>query len=383
MEKIKITKKQEKEAKNNGFIVLGKTGVGKSNFLNALTGNMVAKSERSLKPVTTETSIIYYKLNNNKWILLIDTPGLSDPKKNEDKEYDNKTLKKIAKCIENNNIRVKGLLFLTNFQIERFDADEQKTLVKYNQLFPLKKFWEYVIIIYTHYYGDDNGGITKEEIKKERAKSNSQVFEEFMERVKNVSNVIPYNQLDIKYSNLYFPTKNKIQEENNKNFISELEQSLIKLYEKEPLFCKIHIAHFTNCKYKNAEDGKIYYGDFEIYGYFDVNTDKPIKEQFKPINVREIQKEEKVIDEPKLEVEEIKVEENEDKNLDYKVVKNPKDSYYYKIFKGIVGGVLGGGLGAAGGLGLIVGGLAAPVVPVIGLGGIILGAIGGIIGANS
>ena len=198
-----ITKEQKEQAVNNGFIVLGKTGTGKSNFINALTGKLVAKSERSYKPITTEPSIFYHKLSNNKWISLIDSPGLSDPKVFEDKEYDNKTLEKIQKCIKDNKIHVKGILFLTNFQIERFDSDEQNTLIKYNQLFPLKKFWEHIIIIYTHYYGDDNGGISKEDIKQERSKSNSQIFEEFMERVKKVSNVIPYNQLDIKYSNLY------------------------------------------------------------------------------------------------------------------------------------------------------------------------------------
>ena len=52
MQKIKITKEEEEQAKKSGFIVLGKTGVGKSNFLNALTGKLVAKSERSYNPVT-------------------------------------------------------------------------------------------------------------------------------------------------------------------------------------------------------------------------------------------------------------------------------------------------------------------------------------------
>ena len=382
MEQIIITKEQEEQAKNNGFIVLGKTGVGKSNFLNALTGKIVAESKSTLKPVTCDTKIIYHKLKNNKWISLIDTPGLSDPKQHEDKEYDDKTLEKIKKCIRDNNVHVKGLLFLTNFQFERFDWDEQRTLIKYNEIFPLKKFWEHIIIIYTHYYGDNNGGISEEDIKKERSKTNGEIFEKFMERIKKVSNVIDYNKLDIKYSNLYFPTKNKIQEENNKKYLSELEQSLTKLYEMEPLFCKIEIAHFTNYKYKNEEDGKIYIGEVEIIGYFDINK-KPIKEIFKPIDVREVQKNETDFEKPQIEVEEIKVVEKEDKKLDYEVVKNPENSYYKKIFKGFLGGAIGGGIGAAGGVGLILGGLAAPVIPVIGIGGIICGIVGSVIGVNS
>ena len=119
----------------------------------------------------------------------------------------------------------------------------------------------------------------------------------------------------------------------------------------EALFCRIEIAHSTNYKYKNAEDGKYYIGEVEIIGYFDIN-EKPIKETFKPIDVREIQKDEKNIDKPKIDVEEVKVVQNKDKNLDYEIVKNPKNSYYLKVFaKKIVGGGIGGGLGA--GLGLI------------------------------
>ena len=46
----------------------------------------------------------------------------------------------IKKCIKDNNIHVRNILFLTNFQIERFDIDEQKTICKYNKIFSLKKF---------------------------------------------------------------------------------------------------------------------------------------------------------------------------------------------------------------------------------------------------
>ena len=41
------------------------------------------------------------------------------------------------------------------------------SLLSYNALFQLKNFWERIIVLFTHYYGDPNGDI-KEEIK-ERA----------------------------------------------------------------------------------------------------------------------------------------------------------------------------------------------------------------------
>ena len=378
MEQNKINEEQKNEAKNNGFIVLGKTGVGKSNFLNALTGKMVAKSERNLNPVTTETSIIYHKLKNNKWIALIDTPGLSDPKVFEDKKFDENTLKKIKKCIKDNKIHVRGILFLTNFQIERFDADEQKTLCKYNKIFPLKKFWEHIIIIFTHYYGDTEGGISAEEIKQVREKSNSDIFQQIMNRVKNVSNVIKYSQLDIKYTNLYFPLKNNIQKNNNKKYVNELEESLTKLSEKEHLFCRIEICHFKNYRFQKDEDKKFYFGEVEVIGYFDIN-EKPLKEDFNEIDVREIQKDEKGLPDSELLVEEIKAEEDENNNLYHKATENPPDSYYWKAFKTIIGGGIGGAI--AGGFGLLLGGIiGSPIVPIIGAGGLIIGSV---IGAKS
>ncbi len=378
MEQIEITEKQKKEAMNNGFIVLGKTGVGKSNFLNALTGRMVARSERSLNSVTSETSIIYHKLKNNKWISLIDTPGLSDPKQGINEEVDKHTLKKIKKCIKDNKIHVRGLLFLSNFQVERFDSDEQKTLVTYNELFPLKKFWEHIIIIFTHFYGDTQGGISEEEIKQQRSESNSDIFKKIMKRVEKVSNVIDYSQLDIRYTNLYFPIKNETQKKNNKKYISELEQSLTKLNELDHLFCRVEISHMHNYRYQDAEDNKFYIGEVELTGYFDIN-EKPIKEEFKKIDVRVIQENETNLPAPEINVKVINAEQDENQNLGYKVEKNPPTSYYYKTFKGILGAGIGGGIGA--GLGFLLGGLAAtPVLPVIGAGGILLGTI---IGASS
>lgn len=48
-----------------------------------------------------------------------------------------------------------------------FNIVEKMSLFSYNALFQLKNFWERIILLFTHYYGDPNGDI-KEEIK-ERA----------------------------------------------------------------------------------------------------------------------------------------------------------------------------------------------------------------------
>ena len=66
--------------------------------------------------------------------------------------------------ISNENIKIKRLLFLSNFHSERLDASEQCILIDYIKMFPLKDFRRRIIFVFTHYFGDLNS-YTKEEIK--------------------------------------------------------------------------------------------------------------------------------------------------------------------------------------------------------------------------
>ena len=94
------------------------------------------------------------------YFCIIDTPGLYDTQGVQVDEIQ----KKIMALISNENIKIKGLLFLSNFQSERLDASEQSSLIDYVKMFPLKDFWKKIIFVFTHYFGDPNS-YTKEEIK--------------------------------------------------------------------------------------------------------------------------------------------------------------------------------------------------------------------------
>lgn len=171
-------------------------------------------------------------------------------------EIDNIHLNQIQEVISQNNIRIKGILFLVNFQNERFNADEQEALLKYNQIFPLKWFWKNNIIIFTHYYHDPDGDDEKE-MKEARDKSNGEIFKKLMEKVKDVSNVINYKDLNIKYFNSFCPIKKPSQEEENILVRNELEIELVKLMSYPPLFSKIEIINldywfkWKACKWKS------------------------------------------------------------------------------------------------------------------------------------
>ena len=377
-QKDNLSEEEKKIARENGFVISGKTGAGKTTLLNAIYGKEVGKAERSLKSVTQESKVYYYKLENGKCISIIDTPGLSDANKLEDKEIDNIHLNGITKVICEEHIHIKGILFLVNFQNERFDADEQEALLKYNQVFPLKRFWRNLIVIFTHHFADPDGD-DEEEMKANRDKSNGEIFSRIMEKVKEVSDVIEYSDLEIKYFNSYSPVKTTKQKSKNIKVRNELEIILNKLILTEPLFSQIEIIRAKNYRLEDKETGKKYLAEVEIVGYFDLNHE-PLKENVQILTKEEIKDiENNNLPAPEVNVDVCNATKDDEGNLKHTTEKgdNTNSNYiknYENTKKGATIGTIGGLIlgGAAG-----VAGLAA--LPAVGLGAAVL-AVGSFIG---
>ena len=227
IDKDDLTDNEKNEAKTNGFILLGMTGAGKTTLLNAMFGKEVGKVERNLKRVTQNATVYYYRLENGKCISIIDTPGLSD---NFDliKQNDNNEMNLIKEFLMENRIQLKGILFLINFQNERFNADEQEALLFCHKFFPFKNFWKNILIIFTHHFADPDGDYEKE-MKMQREINNKKIFNKLMDKVKDESDIIDYKQLKIKYFNSYFPVKNEKQKKKNILVRDELEIELNKI----------------------------------------------------------------------------------------------------------------------------------------------------------
>ena len=376
--------KEKNEARKNGFIFVGKTGTGKSTLINVLLGENKCKVERNAKAVTTKTDFYYYKLKNGRMITVLDTPGLSDPKTLNDPNIDKKYLEGIREVIAKELIQIKGIIFLVNFQTERFDASEQQALLNYNTIFPLKDFWKHVLIIFTHYFEDPDGD-NIEEMKKQKDSSNRNILVEIMEKVKKVSDIISYNELQTKYFNSYCPVKSEKQKlKNNKNK-EELEVFLNYLYEKPPLFSKIEI--FIKENYPFEDKNKKYKCTYIRIGYFNLNG-IPIKEEEEKTNQKEISDEEYIPLQKNINSNyKIKVINAERNNKGEIEVKNKdaeqNNSYYYNMIKSTgISGIIGGALGAVifGGAIVATGGVGAISLAAIGsgaTGGGILGAAGG------
>ena len=361
-----MNSKEKEKARLNGFVLAGKTGAGKTTLLNAMFGKEVGKVERSLNSVTQESTVYYYKTQNGKCISLIDTPGLSDSNTLDKINIDFIHLENITEVISKENIRLKGILFLVNFQNERFDSDEQKALLRYNELFPLRRFWKNIIIIFTHNFGDPDGD-SKEEMKAQRDISNGIIFSKIMDKVKNVSDVIKYDELKIKYFNSYSPTKNDNQIKKNIIVRDELEKELNLLCETHPLFSQIEIIHVKNQKYENEKTGKKYIVEYKIYGFFDLNGKKPLYEKKAIISQKEIESNEENLPAPGINVEVIKAEKDSEDNLNLETQKGDKNNSNYLKYKGTITGFRIGSVGGAI-LGGILGFSGIASLPAIGIG---------------
>ena len=123
-------------------LVLGESGVGKSSFINSICKTNKCKVKYTVDACTVDYDIIETKHNNNTFIF-IDTPGLNDPK------GDTGNLKQIK------NIIVKHpeftcILILMRFEEVRLTKCMVDTLKQLMNCFPIKDFWDHVIIIRTH-----------------------------------------------------------------------------------------------------------------------------------------------------------------------------------------------------------------------------------------
>ena len=367
MDKSNLSEKEKEKAKQNGFILAGKTGAGKTTLLNAVFGKEVGLAKRSLEAVTTNSSIYYCRLENGNCVSLVDTPGLSDTNRTENKDIDNIHLEEIQKVISEQKIHIKGILFLVNFQNERFDADEQDALLNYNRVFPLRRFWKNLIVIFTHHFADPDGD-DEDEMKRNRDKSNGDIFSKIMDKVKDVSDVIDYNNLKIRYFNSYSPVKNEKQRKKNIKVRDDLEILLNELSKNEPLFNQIEIMHIKN--YKIQENGKEYLAEVEIIGYFDLNHE-PLKETIKVLNREEITtQDEDEIPPTEVNIDVYNAKKNEDNNnLEINKEEGTKENSNYvnnytgtKIGAGVVGTAAGIG-------GAVLAGIAGfGALPIIGVG---------------
>ena len=92
------------ESKSCFYAVIGITGSGKSEFLNAITGTKSLKTSCDANSITQEFKVAASNYNN-KILLGIDTPGLSDSTNNDEKKEIKRNFKFFSKNSKNYNCK--------------------------------------------------------------------------------------------------------------------------------------------------------------------------------------------------------------------------------------------------------------------------------------
>ena len=276
-----LSDEEKKKAKENCFILLGKTGTGKTSLLNLIYGTDIGKVGYESKSETKKSS--YYCMkevydSKEYYFSIIDTPGLYD---SGGKEYDQKMKEYTKDLISRENVKIKGILFLSNFQNERFDYSEMDSLFQYNAFFPLKNFWKHVILIFTHYYGDPDG-YTKEEIRENSNKNLSMLFSELMERVKEVSTPVNYIDIERLYVNIHSKVKNEKHKKDNEIFRKQLLEKIINYTKLDPMYNKFCVFKFSNVKMKKYK-GNLF--DCELEIFLDKDN-KILNKKFKMVKIQ-------------------------------------------------------------------------------------------------
>ena len=123
------------------FAIIGLTGCGKSEFLNALAGKKECEKSNKGKSKTQDIQKVELEYKNNLFSA-IDTPGLDDSK-------DDKPKIEIIKDLLIKYPKIKKLLLIKRYNDFRFPGSLQNALKIYMEAFPIKDFWEHIIVVNT------------------------------------------------------------------------------------------------------------------------------------------------------------------------------------------------------------------------------------------
>lgn len=215
------------------IIVLGKTGSGKSSFLNAIIKNFGTSLEKilgtsddtdgctkDLEPVN-----IFY---NNKHLCFYDTPGFDDGNEDQNNDFI-KLLRNEGKNTEN---RINCILICINAVNARFDGSLRDAVIEIMNCYPLDNFFEHVIIIKTHILNDiyKKPGNIEQAIKKNK---------KIIDTMKNKGINFPSCLKEFYFNSVKDDQTINIDDE-IKNDIENLFKEIIKM---DPLFKEVKVLY--------------------------------------------------------------------------------------------------------------------------------------------
>ena len=161
-EKKSIYKRLNNKFTKNCFLLLGKIGVGKSTLGKILSEDESIIIGNKFEKETKESNC-YNCQNDDFKYAVIDTPGYEDTN-NENIE----NFSYLENILSTKSYKIKGILLIFSFQEIRLGKSHRKILEYIVNLFPSENFWNYVTIIFTKTFWDDEDEL--EDMKKQKIK---------------------------------------------------------------------------------------------------------------------------------------------------------------------------------------------------------------------
>ena len=167
----------------NYILVLGQAGVGKTTFVNTIIKSNIFETSDGPHMCTRKCQIGRLTFQN-KHYSFIDTPGFDGPRSESEIEI-NKVIS------ETPNIKCFILLF--NIHEVRIKQSTAELLEKLIKRFPIKNFWEHIIVVRTHVDEDCRYG------KRDR-KENKNILLDFVNNAESMKNYMKNFGIAIPYT---------------------------------------------------------------------------------------------------------------------------------------------------------------------------------------
>lgn len=258
------------EADDCHFLLLGKTGVGKSTLSKILSENENIKIGDTMEPQTNEINSYKCQIDDFKFSI-IDTPGYDDNPQKDIQYYND-----IKELLSSQNYKIKGIFYVFSFQDTKFSDSHRKGFQKIINLIPLDNFWDYFTIIFTKTFVDEEDDL--EEIKKEKLKNLEQIFVPLISaynKSKNI-NLVEFSEIKKVFVNLK-KNKTKKTDKKLKNLLNIFKNNC----KLSPLFHKLEIEDKEDQIFildkENKNKGKLYQCKIKIYKYYNNENNEPIK----------------------------------------------------------------------------------------------------------
>ena len=168
----------------NYILVLGQAGVGKTTFVNTIIKSNIFKTSDDGPDMCTRECQIGRLTFENKHYSFIDTLNFDDPYDESENE--------INKAISENP-NIKCIILLFNIHEVRIDQSTAKLLEKLIKRFPIKNFWEHIIVVRTHVDEDCRYG------KRDR-KENKNILLDFVNNAESMKNYMKNFGITIPYT---------------------------------------------------------------------------------------------------------------------------------------------------------------------------------------